>query len=86
MARQDPFKIFIGNLPSDIIKPQLNALFAGLGFRPEEVIVPPCCEGKLAYAFATWWTAEEAMEAVMALDGHIPYTFSKNPISAHIWG
>ena len=86
MARQDPFKIFIGSLPSDINKPKLNALFAGLGLRPEEVLVPECKEGKLAYAFATWWTVEEAILAVEALDGLIPYTFSRNPISAHIWG
>ena len=86
MQREDPHKIFLGSLDPSINKPKLLALFSGLDLNPIEVIVPECRQCKLAVAFITWGTPEEAWAAVQACNGLVNTEFAPNRILVHIWG
>ena len=69
MQRNDPLKVFLGSLSCDVNKPKLIGLFQRLGLAPAEIIVPTVRKGKLAVAFVTWNTSQEALNAVEACNG-----------------
>jgi len=69
MQRQDPLKIFLGCLSPTVNKPQLQGLFEGLCLEPVEIIVPQCIPGKMAVAFVTFISPEQATAAVELLNG-----------------
>ena len=79
MERQDPLKIILGSLSSEVHKPKILALLEECGLNAVDVIVPQCKPGKLAVAFITFASAEEASWAIQMLNG------AQNPIVSP-WG
>ena len=69
MPRTDTLKVFVGNLVPDVNKPQLMRLCESLDLEPHEIIVPHNTKGGLAVAFLTFYSEQEAQQALYMLNG-----------------
>ena len=69
MWRQDPLKVFLGNLHRDIIKPQLQKLCSFHELEPVEITVPAPKANSAAIAFLVFDCPIKAAGAVKHLHG-----------------
>ena len=69
MWRQDPLKVFLGNLHRDIIKPTLQKLCSFHDLEPVQIDVPTPKANQAAIAFLVFSSPEQAAGAVTCLHG-----------------
>jgi RNA recognition motif-containing protein len=81
--REDELKIFVGSLGADVNKPMLQSLLEGYSLQPVDIHVPEVKPNKLAIAFVTFRSSQEAHAAVDRLHGLIAPAFSPGAIKAH---
>jgi hypothetical protein len=81
--REDELKIFVGSLVAEVNKPMLVGLLEQLGLQPVDIHVPEVKPGKLAIAFVSFRSTEQAHAAVDMLHGLIAPAFSPGAIKAH---
>ena len=84
--RPDPHKVFIGSLQPSVGKPMLLKLCEELMLEPVDIKCPMVRPGKLAIAFATFSTQQEAMHAIDFLNGIADWELSPTQIVAHMGG
>jgi len=83
MERPDPHKVFLGSLQPQINKPQLQQLCEDMVLSPVDIIVPQVKAGKLAIAFCTFSSEQEALRAVHVLQGYGDNKYTPAQIHAH---
>ena len=86
MERPDPHKVFLGSLQPQINKPQLQQLCEDMVLSPVDIIVPQVKAGKLAIAFCTFSSEQEALRAVHVLQGYGDNKYTPAQIHAHRGG